>query len=468
MKKIVLIIQIAMLVGIANLKAQDSIPENELQTENPILKISGEFLGDERFLLNDNDQWFWNENRLSLKLEKKSENGVKFFSEIWFRNFGLPAYQSAADLYNKGILNPNEIEIRELYVSKQGFLFENLDVKLGRQRIAWGTADKLNPTDNLNAYDLEDLLDFGRHRASNTLNMNLFLNNEFSLQAVYIPFFEPTNLPVSVFANVLNSDFTLPQGMTLTAQSNEIIQPEFSFLENAVYGFKFKGYAKGIDFSLSYLSGRDALPTAAYNTFTPTDGWGGVSIHSNLEYAPVHVLGFDLATNIANVGVWAETALYFAKEDVHIKNNLSAFYPYLPQPVISDSIFWKKTESKLKWVVGGDYHFSKGGYINFQYLHGFIHERGNENLSDYFFLRYEKTFFNEKLKLMPLSGAFIVTDWENLNENFAYAYMPEVVYFATPEMEISLSAVLFEGKGNNLFAGLKDLDMLMFKLKYSF
>jgi hypothetical protein len=88
-------------------------------------------------------------------------------------------------------------------------------------------------------------------------------------------------------------------------------------------------------------------------------------------------------------------------------------------------------------------------------LHGFIHERGNEDLSDYFFLRYEKTFFNEKLKLMPLSGAFIVTDWKNLNENFAYAYMPEVVYFATPEMEISLSAVLFEGKGNNLFAGLK-------------
>jgi hypothetical protein len=41
-----------------------------------------------------------------------------------------------------------------------------LELTVGRQRIAWRTADRLNPTDNINAYDLEDIWDFGRHHGS--------------------------------------------------------------------------------------------------------------------------------------------------------------------------------------------------------------------------------------------------------------------------------------------------------------
>jgi len=46
-------------------------------------------------------------------------------------------------------------------------LTSTLDIRIGRQRIAWGTADKLNPTDNLNPDDLEDIFDFGKHLDSN-------------------------------------------------------------------------------------------------------------------------------------------------------------------------------------------------------------------------------------------------------------------------------------------------------------
>ncbi|MDO9256902.1 MAG: hypothetical protein Q7U54_15385, partial [Bacteroidales bacterium] len=106
--------------------------------------------------------------------------------------------------------------------------------------------------------------------------------------------------------------------------------------------------------------------------------------------------------------------------------------------------------------------------LNFQYLHGFIHERGNENLNDYFFLRYEKKFFNDKLKIAPIGGGFIVTDWDKIKDNYAIVYMPEVSYKATDNAEITLSTVIFNGKGDNLFVKMKDYDMIMFKLKYSF
>jgi hypothetical protein len=48
------------------------------------------------------------------------------------------------------------------------------------------------------------------------------------------------------------------------------------------------------------------------------------------------------------------------------------------------------------------------------------------------------------------------------------AYMPEIIYAATVNTEISLTVVLFEGEGDNLFTSMKDYDIFMFKLKYIF
>ena len=122
----------------------------------------------------------------------------------------------------------------------------------------------------------------------------------------------------------------------------------------------------------------------------------------------------------------------------------------------------------MKFVMGGDYFFGDGSYLNVQYIHGFIHERGKEALNDYFFLRYNKGFFNDKLKISPLSGAMIVTDWKDIKNNYALAYLPEIIYAATVNTEISLAFVLFDGKGNNLFANMKDYDMFAIKLNHVF
>jgi len=191
------------------------------------IKLSGELLTDQRFLLEDPNDWAWNENRLTLKLNKKITGNSKFYSEVWLRNIGLPDIISSEGLYNKGIVDPYNLEVREAYVQLFGFLTKNLDVKIGRQRIAWGTADKLNPTDNLNPYDLEDVLDFGRHRGSDAISLDYYFNSEFSLQGVFIPFFQPANIPVGIFANALTPTMELPQGMTLMESSGRIYMPLF-------------------------------------------------------------------------------------------------------------------------------------------------------------------------------------------------------------------------------------------------
>jgi hypothetical protein len=434
--------------------------------ESP-LRLSGNLMTDQRILLQGENPWAWNENRLTTELDLSIAGRSTFHSEIWIRNIGLPKITSTGDLYNKGITDPYNLEIREAYVRLNGFLTKNLDLAIGRQRIAWGTADVINPTDNLNPYDFEDILDFGRHRGSEAINVQYYFNREFSLQVVFIPFFQPANLPVGIFAGALSSSMEMPPGMVLKGYSDTIIMPEYNLVESSTTGFRFKGFAGGIDFSLSYVWGMDGLPFNTCNTIVPANLQGGVKVNAQLSYERNHILGADLATSIAGIGVWAEAAAFIPERDVILSNDLSALYPPSAGPVIIDSVILA-SKPYLKFVLGGDYFFSDGSYLNFQYIHGFIHERGNDALNDYFFLRYDKRFFNDKLKISPLSGAFIVTDWNDLKENYALAYMPEIIYRATANTELSLSTVLFEGKGNNLFADMKDHDMFIFSLKYTF
>jgi hypothetical protein len=431
------------------------------------LQISGELRTDQRFLLQEKNPWAWNENRLTLRLDKRITDNSKFYSETWLRNIGLPNIHSSSDLYNKGIVDPINLEIREAYVQLYGFILKNLDVTIGRQRIAWGTADVINPTDNLNPYDLEDILDFGRHRGSDAINLQYYLNNDFSLQGVFVPFFQPANLPVGIFSGSLNSSMEMPAGIILKDYTDTVLMPGYNLAESTTAGFRFKGFLRGVDFSVSYVWGRDGLPFNTRNTIVPVDTLGGVNVNAQLSYERNHIIGADLATSIAGIGLWAEAAVFIPENDVIMSNDVSALFPMLPDPVVIDSLILE-AKPYLKFVVGGDYYFAEGSYLNFQYIHGFIHERGKEALNDYFFIRYDKGFFNDKLKISPLSGAFIVTDWKNISENYAFAYMPEIIYKATVNSEISVSVVLFDGKGDNLFSNMKDFDMFMFKLKYAF
>ncbi|MBA7584628.1 hypothetical protein ES708_26585 [subsurface metagenome] len=460
MKQIGLTVIIAIVLSI-------SLNIAKAQEDGNKLKLSGELLTDQRFLLEDPNDWAWNENRLTLKLNRKITGNSKFYSEVWLRNIGLPDIIFPEVLYNKGIVDPYNLEVKEAYVQLFGFLTKNLDVKIGRQRIVWGTADKLNPTDNLNPYDLEDVLDFGRHRGSDAISLDYYFNSEFSLQGVYIPFFQPANMPVGIFSNALTPAMELPQGMTLMESRGRIHMPRYNLAESSTAGLKLKGFAAGFDFSLSYVWGRDGMPISTYNTFTPVDATGGISIFSQLSFYRTHIFGADLAGSIGGVGVWAEAAAFLPESEVIMTNNLSALYPMSPVPVTQDTTALEK-KIYTKFVLGADYNFANGAYLNFQYMHGFINERGKDAPNDYFFVRLEKKFFEDKLKVAPVGGGFIVSDWSDVGNNYALVYIPEISYMATDNAEITLSAALFNGKGDNMFASMKDYNMMMFKLKYSF
>lgn len=127
-----------------------------------------------------NGAWLWNENRLSLGWSKSFEDKARLTTDIWFRTMGNPS-------------DPNWIklpEVREAKIEVYDFLIPKLDVSFGRQRIKWGTADKVNPIDNLNPHDLEDIWDFGRHKPSDALVLKYFPDDKTKIEACICHFFK--------------------------------------------------------------------------------------------------------------------------------------------------------------------------------------------------------------------------------------------------------------------------------------
>jgi hypothetical protein len=125
-------------------------------------------------------------------------------------------------------------------------------------------------------------------------------------------------------------------------------------------------------------------------------------------------------------------------------------------------------EAYVKFVLGMDYTFDSGWFINMQFLHGFLHERGKDNLNDYVVGRIEKSFLNDELTLVPFGIALAVNDWDDIGNNYGFAGLPEISYQPADNVELTLGAVILMGEGDNMFSGIKDNDEVFFKAEVSF
>ncbi len=140
------------------------------------LALGGAASTDDRVSTDANPQLTFQEYRLELSADARPSDSAKLHAEAWIRSAGLSpsSLPSTDSLFSVGGIAPVSLDLREAYFELNGFIFSNVDLKVGRQRIAWGTADKLNPTDNVNALDLSDPWDFGRHLGSDGVQLSVY------------------------------------------------------------------------------------------------------------------------------------------------------------------------------------------------------------------------------------------------------------------------------------------------------
>jgi len=210
-------------------------------------------------------------------------------------------------------------ELREAFVT---FASGPIELRAGRQIIAWGRADGINPTDNLTAQDLTLLApDDSDRRLGSTAVRLTYSHRDISATAIWLPEFRSHRIPV-------------PAGLgDIDGAESEWGAKQFAL--------RIEQTGRAIDWSVSAFQGRDLGPDLGIDQTT-----------LRLSHNDVRVIGADAAANVGRFGLRGEVA-YTDTEDSDGTN------PFVKNPFLAA-------------VAGADRTYREHLNINVQYLYRFV------------------------------------------------------------------------------------------------
>ncbi len=373
-----------------------------------------------------------NENRIEMYFSYSPNEHVEIVGDIEPVFMGVAQAQELDDLATRQMLTPFHLESDAAYVALHDLL-PGFDLKIGRQIVVWGAADKFNPTNNLNPDDLEDRPLFTEPIANQMIVMDFApkkLKDKLWFQGVYIPLFYPALLPPSAAAGLKSPYSEVPFALEEDRLEIEYLQDTFlprnQRLIPVVYGHvnqpglnlkngqaavKVGTRLSIVDISASYYYGRHDIPLPSYVDSSqlapldedPVDGYY-IQSDVDLIYPKMQVIGLDFATQLpflGNMGLWGEAGLFIpeAQEltielpvvtDVTPDDGVANPVAEIVGPTVTSTPFVKAT-------VGLDYTFGKHVYVQSQYLRGFIDEFGARNIGNYLLAGTDLVFFGRHL-----------------------------------------------------------------------
>jgi hypothetical protein len=380
--------------------------------------------------------------RLDLHLKAQPSQRLHLYAEAALEAQGLPGeLSSPAKLSSLQDLAPIGFELVEAYADVYGFLLPQLDLRAGRQRIVWGTAEGVSVIDNVNPLNLSDPWDYGRRLASDAVKLKAYVS-VLTLEVVYVPYFRPALLPADS-----SSLLSAPPGATKVDYA--ILTPGDNLWGNATLGARLATAVGGWDITASYLYGRQSLPAATSVTVN-----ADLSADVRLSYPRQHVAGLEVAGELFGIGVWGEAALFWPDYTVVIDTT-----------AVGGGLEETEAEWYAKWALGLDYTFAKGIYVNFQYVHGFYNENDRNALNDYLLLGLEWKLLRDRLKIGPLGLALEVDD---LAGSWGLALNPELSLYPVDAVQLTVGLRWLTGEQGTSFGSQEKESELYLKAVFSF
>jgi len=308
-------------------------------------------------------------------------------------------------------ISPYWLESDALFVDFFDLGLDGLDLRVGRQQIIWGTADRFHAVSYLNPLDVEDPILFGRVLANEMVTLSyrpdwsvggsddgetLPWLDEVALELVFVPFFKPARLPRSAALAFTDRDVFRARANTPVTQDllvkQDVLEDQAGWrfgyeprvvmpardLTNSMFGARLRGRLFDIDTGISYFRGFFPFPRAEMIS-ADTSRAPEVGVDLTLTYPRMQVLGFDMATSLGfldGLGLWGELG-------VHFHDALYRVISTGPAIGVDAVEVEHRAGSFVKAVVGVDYTPVDWLYLNFQYLHGFVDEFGRAELGNY-------------------------------------------------------------------------------------
>jgi hypothetical protein len=328
-------------------------------------------------------------------------------------------------------------ELREAYLNMR---FGRLDLRVGKQIIVWGRADRLNPTDNLTPRNFTLLVpeDDDQRIGTPAIKASYFLGS-LSITGIWLPQFAPFVIP-------------LPQ-LPSPLQLRERV-PDSSFEQWAI---KVEQTGKAIDWSFSYFDGFDLAPDVQIGR--PT----AIRIPVFLTHNRVRIIGADAATTIGRYGLRAEAAYTFTQDsggcNPLIKN------PFLYLVLGSDRTFHEYLNVNVQYFLRVVTHFRDPIAVDEPLrrnaaltLAAVTNQR--DAVQNGASLRVNNKWWNETLEVEVAA----VLSFTRLD----FVLRPKVIYAFTDRWKGTVGGDIFRGSGHTFFGRLCKNSGAYVEMRYSF
>jgi hypothetical protein len=382
-------------------------------------------------------------NRLRLELSAPLGEKLYLFSSAEARFYDLPRVRTAEDLEDPERAFPLDLMLWEGYADVYGFLLPNLDLRLGKQRVAWGRADRLNPTDNLNPDDFSDFTRFYEKLPTWAVK-GTYYAGRFQVIGVWVPALTPVLLPRGGARLFLGGAAAVADGRL------RLPDPEPG---NGLAALKISSRLRGWDYSISYFTGYDDVPVLRRAVLGPGQG----DVQLDLGFPRMQVLGADVVTDLRGIGLWGEAGTFWPEET----RTRTVAGSAVQEEVTLDDVPY------VRFTVGGDYTFPGGLYVNIQWMRGFFTERGRGNLHDYLIGEVERDVLRSDIKL-SITGGWEVGAWDEVNDSQGYFLTPELTYQAIDNLELQVGLFFVEGAEESLFGQWEQIDQVYLRARVSF
>ncbi len=341
-----------------------------------------------------------------------------------------------------------DIDLWEGYVDYFGSFY---DLRIGKQIVTWGTGDGINPTDNFNPLNLRRKSPFSEME-DRKIPVNMFQANAYlgplRLTGIWVPDFHPFVLPdTSVWQMEMPS--VRPEASTgmVIDGFNTPSSPSHpsNTLANSEFGVKASSRLLGVDLSLSYYHGWDDFPTLhpEYRlNGIDASGRPHITVEPDLRFHQLDMVGGDFAASLFGIGLRGEGG-YFLTEDTEESD-----------PVIQDP-YWH-------YLVGLDYTFKNGLYVNSQYVYGLFNRYGlRTGPADNRLITAGLTYDLNDYTSLEL-GAMYAIDDEN------YLIKPRISRSVGSALNVSLGAYIIDGNTDSHFGAFRRNDQVYAEIRYQF
>ena len=329
---------------------------------------------------------------------------------------------------------PNQALLRQGYFN---FSMGNADFRVGRQIIAWGRADKLNPTDNLTPYNYTLLTPESDDQRFGTGSVKATYHfQSLDVTGIWLPSFTPDVYPI-----------TPRPGVYFTQQS-----PKFN--QTAI---KLDRTGGDVDWSVSYFNGLDLTPDLGI------DITSSASTNLILEHNRIQVLGMDAATVMGRYGLRAEAAYTWTT------------YTRLNDPLVKKPFLYA--------VAGGDRTYFDNFNVNVQYYFREVTDYQNpENIINPFMrtVATQEAVLSHQLDQFDNGVSLRLSDnWLNhtLQGEIAgiysqtyhdYALKPKLIYAFNDRWTGTFGLELFRGGPETFYGQLRGISSVFVEIKRNF